>query len=179
MDTALIIIDVQRLLCEGRWACEDADAVIARLNQAIATARAAGAPVVFVQHEGQDPEDPMRHGQPGWALAPTLDVRAGDPVVAKTTCDSFHQTGLQALLERLQVRRLAIGGMQTDFCVDTTIRRALALGYPVALLDDAHTTVDNGVLTAAQIRAHHGRTLSQIDSFGVRVQPVAAADWRP
>ena len=29
MDTALIIIDVQRLLCEGRWACEDADAVIA------------------------------------------------------------------------------------------------------------------------------------------------------
>ena len=51
-------------------------------------------------------------------------------------------------------------------------RRALALGYPVTLLSDAHSTIDNSVLSAAQITAHHNETLSNITSFGPRVRAV-------
>jgi nicotinamidase-related amidase len=69
-------------------------------------------------------------------------------------------------------------GLQSDFCIDSTVRRALALGYPVVLLSDAHSTIDNGVLSAAQIVAHHTQTLRHVDSFGPRVTTVAAADLR-
>jgi nicotinamidase-related amidase len=60
--------------------------------------------------------------------------------------------------------------------VDTTTRRALALGYPVQLVSDGHTTMDSAVLSAAQIIAHHNETLANITSFGPRAVAVPAAE---
>lgn len=174
MSVALLVIDVQRALCEGESATFDAEGVIGRINLAAARARAAGAPVVFVQHETADGD--FRHGGEGWQLARGLDARPGDTFVRKTATDSFHRTELAAVLERLGATRLAVCGMQSDFCVDTTTRRALALGYPVQLIADGHTTVDNGVLTAALISRHHTATLTNISSFGVRAVAVNAAE---
>ena len=62
--------------------------------------------------------------------------------------------------------------------MDSTVRGALARGYPVVLLADAHSTMDNGVLSAAQISAHHNATLANVDSFGPRERAIAAADLR-
>jgi nicotinamidase-related amidase len=174
MSVALLVIDVQRALCEGEHATFDADGVIARINLAAARARATGKPVVFVQHETAD--GAFRHKSEGWQLARGLDVQPGDTCVRKTASDSFHRTELAAVLERLGVTRLAVSGMQSDFCVDTTTRRALALGYPVQLIADGHTTVDNGVLPAALITRHHTATLTNISSFGVRAVAVSAAE---
>ncbi|MFM2066240.1 MAG: hypothetical protein RLZZ584_1149 [Pseudomonadota bacterium] len=67
MTTALLIIDVQQALCSGRWACHEVDQVITRINAVAARARAAGAPVVLIQHESQD--GPLDHGSSGWRLA--------------------------------------------------------------------------------------------------------------
>jgi nicotinamidase-related amidase len=60
--------------------------------------------------------------------------------------------------------------------VDTTTRRALALGYPVVLVADAHTTEDKEHLSAAQIIRHHNATLTNIESFGPRVRAIATAE---
>jgi nicotinamidase-related amidase len=176
MTSALLVIDVQKGLCTGRWAAFDIDRVIGNINTIAAKARAVGAPVVFIQHEAD--EDLLRFETEGWQLDERLDVRPEDLRVRKTTCDSFNKTPLQALLQSHGVDRLLVCGLQSDFCVDTTVRRALGLGLPVTLVADAHSTVDNGVLTAAQIIAHHNVTLSNIDSFGVKVAAVAAADVR-
>ena len=65
---------------------------------------------------------------------------------------------------------LIICGMHGEFCVDTTCRRALALGWPVLLAQDAHTSAGNAALTPQQVIAHHNATLTGISSFGPRVQ---------
>jgi hypothetical protein len=52
----------------------------------------------------------------------------------------------------------------------------MALGYPVVLVADAHTTVGNQYLTALQIIGHHNATLTNISSFGPRVRAIPAAD---
>jgi nicotinamidase-related amidase len=176
MTSALLVIDVQRGLCTGRWAAFDIDRVIANINSVAAKARAAGAPVVFIQHEGDD--SPLRFESEDWQLDERLAAAPEDLRLRKTACDSFHQTQLQALLQSRGVDRLVVCGLQSDFCVDTTVRRALGLGYPVTLVADAHSTVDNGVLTAAQIVAHHNVTLANIDSFGVKAAAVPAAEVR-
>ncbi|UGQ48187.1 cysteine hydrolase family protein [Massilia endophytica] len=174
MSSALLIIDMQQELCFGGEAAFEARRVVERINIVSAKARAAHIPVFMIQHEEE--EGALQHGSEGWQLAQGLATAPSDLHVRKHTPDSFHQTPLQALLEERGITSLAICGLQSDFCVDTTTRRALALGYPVTLVTDGHSTVDNGVLPAAQISAHHTRTLSNIGSFGPRVTPLMAAE---
>ena len=174
MPAALLVIDVQKALCVGSDAAFDSLRVIDRINLVSAKARHAGAPVILIQHESKGGS--LERGTEGWLLADGLVVQDSDVRLAKTATDSFHKTELQALLQRLGVDRLIICGLQSEFCVDTTTRRALALGYPVTLVSDAHSTQDNGLLTAAQISAHHTVTLANIGSFGPRVTPQVASD---
>ncbi|MEG1832599.1 MAG: cysteine hydrolase family protein [Burkholderiaceae bacterium] len=169
---AVIVIDVQRGLCEGSCQTFDSAAVIDRINLVTARARAAGTLVVMVQHES--PSGLLARGSRSWQLAPALVVATSDTVLAKTAADAFHRTELDSILKQNQVTELVIGGMQSDFCVDTTTRRALALGYPVVLVADGHTTLDNQTLSARQIIDHHNETLASISSFGPRVRLEAA-----
>ncbi len=177
MPTALLIIDVQQCLSSGPWAVFEADRVIDRINLVSEKARAAGALVVVIQHESQGTGE-MDYGTDAWKLAPNLKTAESDVFLRKTATDSFHKTELQDVLQSRGIDRLILCGFQSDFCVDTTARRALGLGYPIVLVSDGHSTMDNKVLTAAQISAHHTETLANIESFGPRVTPVAAGDVR-
>lgn len=173
MNTALLIIDVQQALCSGEYAAFESIRVIERINQVADKARKAGVPVFVIQHES--PGGPLEHGTRGWQLADGLVTQPSDLFVRKTATDSFHNTELHALLQARGITQLAICGLQSEFCVDTTTRRALALGYPVLLIADGHSTIDNGVLSAAQISAHHNVTLSNITSFGPRARAIPAS----
>lgn len=174
MTTALLIIDVQRALCSGEYEVLESRRVIERINQVTRVFREAMAMVVVIQHE--EPGSPMAHGADGWKLDPDLQVQPGDTYIRKTTPDSFHNTDLLAVLQARGIKELVICGLQSEFCVDSTMRRALALGFPVTLVADGHSTMDNSVLTAAQIVAHQNDTLSKMDSFGPRVRVLPAAE---
>lgn len=174
MTTALLIIDIQHALCQGDEAAFDIDRVIDRINSVSAKARAAGLPVVLVQHE--ENEGPLQFDSEGWQLAGGLVTQAADLRVRKTATDAFHRTELHALLQQRGVDHLIVCGVQSEFCVDSSVRGALALGYAVSLVADAHSTIDNSVLSAAQISAHHTATLANVSSYAQRVTPVLAAE---
>ncbi|MCW3480369.1 cysteine hydrolase [Neisseriaceae bacterium JH1-16] len=174
MTTALLIIDVQKALCSGDEAAFDIDRVIGHINAIGAQARAADVPVVLIQHE--EDSEPLQFGSEGWQLDDRLATKPVDLRVRKTTPDSFHRTELHDMLQQRGISELAICGLQSDFCVDSTVRRALALGYHVTLVSDAHSTVDNGALTAAQITAHHNTILRYMTSFGPRISVIPAGE---
>lgn len=173
MNAALLVIDVQAGLVDPEPRPFEIAQVIARINELSARARAAGAPVIFIQHERDG--SPVAHGSPGWALQRDLQVGEADHFVRKTSPDSFLRTGLEDLLRRLGVGRLVICGCFSEFCVDTTVRRAAALGFPVTLAADAHTTRDQPHASAALIRAHENATLPAIASFNVAIRAMDAA----
>jgi len=173
MKSALLVIDVQRGLFDDAPHPFEADAVVDRINTLVAKARAAAAPVVWIQHERA--AGFLARGSDSWQLHTRLAVLAGDACIFKTTPDSFLRTNLAERLAQSGAEQLVICGYATEFCVDTTTRRALALGYPVTLAADAHTTHDKDHLTAAAIRAHHNATLPGMVSFGPRVQALPAA----
>lgn len=176
MSTAILVIDVQQGLCQGEDAAFEAPQTIDRINQVTAKARAAGQPVIFIQHESGSGY--LEHDSADWQLAHGLDALPTDLRLRKTAADSFHKTALHDLLQEHGITELVICGMHSEFCVDTTTRRALALGYPVTLVEDAHTSSGNAVLSAPQVIAHHNITLSNIGSFGPRVRLVKTADLR-
>jgi nicotinamidase-related amidase len=174
--TAVLVIDVQQGLCEGEGKAFDCEGVIARINGVTRKARAAGAAVIFIQHESNSGY--LEHGTPAWQLAIGLEIAPDDLKIRKTTPDSFLRSDLQAVLKEHGVTNLLVCGMHTEFCVDTTTRRALALGYPVTLIADAHTSAGNGVLSAPQIIRHHNVTLTNISSFGPRATAVSSEALR-
>ncbi|MBK6652332.1 MAG: cysteine hydrolase [Betaproteobacteria bacterium] len=170
MTSAVLVIDVQQGLCEGEGAAFDCKGTIARINQVTQKARAARAPVLFIQHEST--AGYLEHGSDAWQIANGVALDPADLKIRKTTPDAFLGTELESTLRSLGIEKLIICGMHSEFCVDTTTRRALALGFPVTLVSDGHTSAGNAVITAQQVIAHHNTTLSNISSFGPRVQPV-------
>ena len=169
-DIAVIVIDVQVGIMREAYR---SDEVLQNIKRLLERARAAGTPVIYVQHASSAGQD-LEINTPGWQIYPTIAPRVDEMVVGKESPDAFYQTRLQAELEERGIKRLVIVGAQTQYCVDTTTRRAVSQGYDVLLASDAHTTFDNEILTAAQIVALHNETLENFwaGEQVVRVKPV-------
>jgi nicotinamidase-related amidase len=167
MKTAVLVIDVQQGLCEGEGKAHDCEGLVANINRITQQARSVGAPVIFIQHESN--AGYLAHGTAAWQLADGLQVARTDIRIRKNTPDSFLRTRLETILKELGIDHLVVCGMHTEFCVDTTTRQALARGFPVTLVSDAHTSAGNSALTPQQVVAHHNATLTNISSFGPRV----------
>jgi nicotinamidase-related amidase len=172
MTVALVVIDVQNGILEGKGTPDRQlvinaalDHMVQRLQALQNEAREAGVPVIVVQHD--DPPgcgSRLEVGTKGWELRPEIAPQEGDLHVRKRACDSFFETELEDSLRELSVDRLVVGGCMTQFCIDTTVRRAVSLGYDVTLIGDGHMTGDMGGLTFDQIIAHHNATLSGFDA---------------
>lgn len=180
MSTALVIIDVQKgilALPDGPRAAvlERFDAVRGRIARLVSAARGANVPVVFVQHGGP-PGHRLETGTPGWAICEDLNRASSDPVVRKTACDSFYGTDLEAVLSERGIRRLVVAGLMTQYCVDTTCRRAVSLGYDVTLVADGHTTADSGTLKVDEIVAHHNALLDGFDAGTASIAVVPSSE---
>ena len=177
-ETALLIVDVQVGMFTSTPPVFRGAEVLAVISGLLEKARGAGVPVIYVQHDGSEPESPIRPSCPGWPIHPQIAPRAGEPVVHKRHWDAFQETRLAAELQSRGIKRLVLAGIQSDYCVDTTCRRAVSLGYDVTLAADGHTTWDSAAFwagsgdstSAAQIIAHHNRVLG--DDFA-RVLPAS------
>jgi nicotinamidase-related amidase len=175
MKTALVIIDLQQGSFTPRSARHDALGLVDRLNKLAGAVRSAGGSIIFVQHDGPV-GDPHHPDQPGWKLLPELDVHEGDLIVRKTACDAFLGTSLESILTSLSIERLILTGCATDYCVDTTVRSALARGYPTIVPADGHTTADRPHLTARQIIEHHNAIWADFIAPGGPAVVCACAD---
>ena len=158
--TALVVIDTQVGMFEtpGPPPVPDGERLLENIEGLIRQARDAGTTVVHVRH-GEGPGEPLERGTDGWEIHPRVAPMLDEPVVDKETPDSFLRTTLGDELESRGIGRLVLAGMQTEYCVDTTCRRAFGLGYDVTLAADAHGTFDGENLTAAQVVAHHNEVM--------------------
>jgi len=170
MTTGLLVIDLQRGMFMSEQEPHDGDGVLLRVASLLERARVRRVPILHVQHDG-GPGDLLGKPDLGWEIHPEVAPRPDEPVIGKTRCSAFPGTQLDAHLKRLGITRVVIAGMQTEYCVDTNCRAAFDLGYKVVLAKDGHTTFDTPDLSAAQIIAHHNRTLD-----GSFVELAAAGD---
>lgn len=145
---ALLVVDVQQaLLDKGPWGKEQLVGSIAGLLGAF---RAAGRPVVFVRHD-DGPGTGLAFGAPGWQVAREVAPLPGERVFDKRFNSAFMGTGLGGYLEKLGADTLVIAGMQTEYCIDATIKSAFERGYRVLVPAEGVATFGNGGLDAGQI----------------------------
>lgn len=167
--TALVVIDAQVGVIGEAY---QRDEVVKAIDLLLKQARESGTPVIYVQHNDSN-GNYLVQGSPYWPILPAIEPQEGEPVVQKMSPDSFHETSLQAELEKRGITRLVITGGQTQYCVDASVRRAVAQGYDVVLASDAHTTEDSETLPAGQIVAFYNETLNGFwaGEHQVKVQP--------
>lgn len=131
--TALIVVDVQVGVVASAW---DRDRIVGNVALAVARAREAGAPVIWVQHHDGD----LPQGSPEWEWVPELVPRPDEARVYKSFNSAFEETELADLLARVGVERVVLAGAATNWCVRATAYGALDRGYHLTLVEDAHTT---------------------------------------
>ncbi len=144
MQLGLVLIDIQNDYFEGgRHALVRPKEAAANALLVLSVFRAKGWPIFHVQHISTKPNAtfflPSTPGVEFYADTAPVD---GEPVILKHKPNSFLGTDLAEQLTKANVDELVICGMMTHMCVDTTVRAAADLGYPVTLIGDACATRD-------------------------------------
>jgi nicotinamidase-related amidase len=97
-------------------------------------------------------------GEPGNDFVAALRPTAGEPVVEKPGKGAFFATPLEGLLRGRGVTHLAIAGVTTEVCVQTTMREANDRGFECVLIEDATESYfpEFKAATLAMVRAQGG-----------------------
>ena len=162
---ALLVIDMQNSFCHPDGVMYDAlgqplfeiDKTVKATAEAVAAARAAHVPVVFTRHQYRSghvdfgPLFPqfrdLLQAKQG-LLARTwdadiiddLELGPSDLVVDKARLDAFYNTSLDTLLRNMGIARIALAGVITNACVETSTRAAAMRDYQVTVLSDCTTS---------------------------------------
>ena len=132
-----MVIDVQPVWMKAYdfWTI-DGDDLVAKCAELIGKARAAGVPVIYVEHvdtndmEGNTlEEDIPTDGE----IAPQPE----DPVISKRFGSAFIETKLGNLLEERGIERLVVCGLSSYGCVEATVLYAKLYGYNVVVAGHA------------------------------------------
>lgn len=175
-EATLLIIDAQNEYRSGGIPLSGVDGAVREIAALLRRARAAGAPVVHVQHRGR----------PGGAFdleaerGRIMDEAApeeGEPVVRKPLPNAFADTDLARVLEQAGRKQLIVAGFMTHMCVSSTARAALDHGYRVTIPAAACATrdlpaPDGGVIDAATL--HRAALAGLADRFAIVARDAAA-----
>jgi len=149
--SALILIDLQAGILGMPTQPRSGPETLAAGKALAGKFRAAGAKVVLVRVDFapdfadalQQPVDaPFRGARPaGWSTLAEGLAEPSDILIVKRQWGAFHGTELDLQLRRRGVKTVVIGGIATNFGVDSTARQAWERGYAVVIPEDACASV--------------------------------------
>ena len=150
--SALLLIDLQRGIVSRALAPYPPSEVIERCAKLAAAYRANGMPVVYVRVDLADlldlPIDKPSH-DPGAPPPPDQDselvhecgYKEGDLLITKRQWGAFYDTGLDQQLRRRDISTIVIGGIATNFGVESTAREGFDRGYQMVFVEDSMTSI--------------------------------------
>jgi len=142
MRTALLIIDIQNDYFPG--GSMELFGVLeagSHARRALTAFRERAMPVVHIQHVAIHPGATFfLSNTPGMEINPCVSPKAGEVIIQKHYPNAFRETSLLEHLRTHRITRLAIVGMMTHMCVDTSVRAAADLGFECLLAHDACAT---------------------------------------
>jgi isochorismate hydrolase len=159
---ALLVVDMQEyfLRPESHAFLPAAPAILANILALAERFERAGRPVFLTRHANTPDNsrqmafwwrDLLTRGHPLGAIAPGLAL-PGRTVIEKSQYDAFIATDLEDRLRAAGVEQLAVAGVATHLCCESTARSAFARGFAVFMVLDA-TATWNRRLHVASLRA--------------------------
>jgi nicotinamidase-related amidase len=150
--TALVLIDLQNFNVQRELAPHPAERVVGNAVLLAGEMRDRGAMVIYVRVLVDEllslPADaPMK--KPGTPAPPPeavhfaadAQVQASDHVVTKRQWGAFYGTELDQLLRRRNIKTIILGGIATNYGVESTARAAFDRGYELVFAEDAMSSM--------------------------------------
>jgi nicotinamidase-related amidase len=138
---ALVVIDVQESFRQRpMWAAISNPEIAKQVARLTETFRVLGEQIVWVLHAEPGTGDVFDPERGFVRLLDGLKPAEGEPVITKTSHNSFTTTNLQQLLTSAGIGEVVVCGIRTEQCVETTARVASDLGYDVTFVIDATAT---------------------------------------
>lgn len=155
MSLALLLVDIQNdYFPGGALEVVGASSAAAQAAVLLSAFRAKSGPIIHIQHIATRPGATFfLPDTAGAEFHTSVSPAPGETVFQKHFPNSFRQTPLLEHLRTVGVSHLAIAGMMTHMCIDTTIRAAADLGFSCSLCHDACATRSlffNGLHVAAE-----------------------------
>lgn len=150
--TALIIIDMQKGLVKDNPYKQQK--VIANIKKLRKGAREQKLEVLYVCHDGGK-GDELEKGTKGFEIVEDLKPDALETVIVKEKNSAFYETNLDEYLKEKEITDLIICGMQTEFCIDATVKSAFERKYKVHIPKKATTTFSNKYMKAKKIQSYY------------------------
>jgi nicotinamidase-related amidase len=151
---ALLVIDVQKGFSRHDVSGERNNPECEQnVEKLIAAFRSANQPIVYVKHNSKSPTSALHPAEEGNDFK---DVITGTPdlLVTKSVNSAFYgEPDLHAWLKESKIDSVAVCGIQTNMCCETTARMAGNLGLDTwFVLDATHTFAKsaNGVKISAE-----------------------------
>ncbi len=137
--TAVVIMDFQVGIVGS--VARDAEGTVQRASSVLTAARAAGIPVIFVQHRGGR----FEVDSPDAAWLPALAPQSGETLLLKRKAGSFSTTALDVTLREQGRDTLVLMGVATSGCVLSTVRWGADINYKLVVVKDACDDADEEV----------------------------------
>lgn len=148
----LLVVDAQTLITTpALYAFDRFVDTVARL---ICTARESGVEVIYIRHD-DGADQPLTPGKPGYEVYEAFAPLPGEKVFDKTINSPFRDTGLLAYLRTAGETELMVCGLQTDYCIDATVKCGFEHGFRMIVPEGGNTTTDSPYLTGEESYRYH------------------------
>ncbi|MBR5345904.1 MAG: cysteine hydrolase [Clostridia bacterium] len=140
----LLVVDMQKGLVDEEL--YDYDAFVEKAVKLIDTARKNKVEVIYVQHDA-GPGSGLSAGDDDFEIADQVSPAKGEKVFVKTINSCFGNREFKEYMEQQDDKRLMIIGLQTNYCIDATVKSAFERGYEVIIPEGTNSTFDNDYMT--------------------------------
>jgi len=144
------------------------DLLLEKTSSLISLCRVLGLPIIYIQTRAASRRAYAEDAH-GWEIHPQLTPHPDDHIVYKANSSGFDGTDLNSLLHQLNVDAVITCGIWSEHCLTNTSLDAVAAGYGVCVVANAHGTVSENENIANGIIERQNNLLA---SNGVNVMVV-------
>ena len=140
----LLVVNMQKCLVDEEL--YDYDSFVEKTVKLIDAARKNRVEVIYVQHDA-GPGSGLSAGDDGFEIADQVSPEEGEKVFVKTINSCFGNKEFKEYMEQQEDKRLMVIGLQTNYCIDATVKSAFERGYEVIIPEGTNSTFDNAYMT--------------------------------
>lgn len=147
-NTAVLVVDVQNALLNAHPYNEKE--IFTNIKKVIISARRHNTEIIYIRHNGQI-GSLLEPGTHGWQIIDQITPQTNDKIIEKHFNSAFYKTTLNDYLSNKGITNIILVGLQTEYCIDATVKSAFDLDYKIIIPEKTNTTFDNEYFSGHQI----------------------------